>query len=642
MRVDDQHLWKNLAERRSLMNLNYDMCAAAFKRRDILHACLQRCAQTLVDHLGVTFARIWTLNEDEAMLELHASAGIYTHLNGLHSRIPVGKWKIGRIAAERRPYLTNAVSDDPNISDHAWAKREGLVAFAGYPLIADGHLLGVAALFSRHVLTEGTLQVMCLIVNSIALDIERCYAENAMQESDELFRAAFANAGVGMALTDLTGHFLQVNHAYSEITGYSEEELFRTAFLSITHPEDRERKMVYIRAMIAGDIPDFVIEKRYLKKDGSIVWVHNSISLGHDLQGQPLYIIMLTEDITQRKQAEEERNQWLLREQMARAEAERAWHQLYDLFQKAPGVICILRGPRHVYELANPFYQQIVGNYDLIGKSIHDVRPELEKQGIFEILDHVYQTGETYVGYEMPVLYDRHDGKFEDVYLNFVYQALRSTEGAIDGILVYAVDVTKEVLARQRMDTFLGIASHELKTPLTCIKGNVQLAQRHIRRAIQEISPESVSLQQRLTNVQTMLERAEQKADLQNRLVSDLIDITRIQADEFEMRMAQTDLYTVVSNAVEEQRHIVPTRIIQFTCPLDDAIQLYIDADRIGQVITNFLTNAIKYSEDEAPIMVQIEYETTTIRVSVTDQGPGLAESQQQHSLGEILSSSRH
>jgi len=100
-----------------------------------LQNVLQRCAEAMVRHLDAAFARIWTLNEEEGLLELQASAGIYTHLEGPHSRVPVGELKIGLIAQERQPHLTNAVTSDPRVSDKEWAMREGMVAFAGYPLV---------------------------------------------------------------------------------------------------------------------------------------------------------------------------------------------------------------------------------------------------------------------------------------------------------------------------------------------------------------------------------------------------------------------------------------------------------------------------------------------------------------------------
>src|SRR5262249_42467463 len=114
-----------------------------------LEGMLQGCAEAMVRHLGAAFARIWTLNERTDVLELRASAGAYTHRAGKHSRVPVGQLKIGRIAQQRRPHLTNDVQRDPWVSDPEWARREGMVAFAGHPLMVGEGLLGVVALFAR-------------------------------------------------------------------------------------------------------------------------------------------------------------------------------------------------------------------------------------------------------------------------------------------------------------------------------------------------------------------------------------------------------------------------------------------------------------------------------------------------------------
>src|SRR5262249_16177437 len=95
-----------------------------------LDEALQRCAEAVVRRRNAAFARVWTLNRATGVLELRASAGLYTHLDGPHSRVPVGQFKIGLIAEERRPHLTNSVISDPRVGDQAWAKREGMVAFA--------------------------------------------------------------------------------------------------------------------------------------------------------------------------------------------------------------------------------------------------------------------------------------------------------------------------------------------------------------------------------------------------------------------------------------------------------------------------------------------------------------------------------
>src|SRR5262245_51075920 len=96
---------------------------------DTLSLLLQHCAEALVSYLDAAFARIWTLNGEGKVLELQASAGIYTHLDGPHSRIPIGESKIGLIAHNRQPYMTNTVPQDSLIHNHDWALREKIVAF---------------------------------------------------------------------------------------------------------------------------------------------------------------------------------------------------------------------------------------------------------------------------------------------------------------------------------------------------------------------------------------------------------------------------------------------------------------------------------------------------------------------------------
>jgi GAF domain-containing protein len=153
---------------------------AALTRRGELDEQLRRCTAAMVAHLDAAFARIWVLGAGDT-LELVASAGMYTHLDGPHSRVPVGSFKIGRIAQEKLPHLTNAVLEDPRVGDKAWAAREGLVAFAGYPLVVDGRLVGVMALFARQALGEATLLALESVADSIAVGIERKRVDQARE-----------------------------------------------------------------------------------------------------------------------------------------------------------------------------------------------------------------------------------------------------------------------------------------------------------------------------------------------------------------------------------------------------------------------------------------------------------------------------
>ena len=140
---------------------------------------------------------------------------------------------------------------------------------------------------------------------------DRKRADEALRLSEERYRAAFDNAVVGVALTDLDGSFIQVNRAYCSIVGFSSSELLSRNFQSLTHPEDRAGNAEQITEILSGVTSSFVIEKRYIRKDGQIVWVQNSVSPVADLAGIPHQILALTEDITDRKLAEVARDQAL-------------------------------------------------------------------------------------------------------------------------------------------------------------------------------------------------------------------------------------------------------------------------------------------------------------------------------------------
>jgi PAS domain S-box-containing protein len=159
--------------------------AAALAEVGGLRPVLQHCAEAIVHHLDAAFARVWTVNAAGDLLELQASAGLYTHIDGGHSRVPVGSLKIGLIAQERQPHLTNDVLHDPRVGDRDWARREGMVSFAGYPLVVQDRLLGVVALFARRPLARDTLDWLESVADLIAQGIVRRQAEEEVRRLNE-------------------------------------------------------------------------------------------------------------------------------------------------------------------------------------------------------------------------------------------------------------------------------------------------------------------------------------------------------------------------------------------------------------------------------------------------------------------------
>src|SRR5882762_1152838 len=134
---------------------------------------------------------------------------------------------------------------------------------------------------------------------------ERKRAEEALRKSEARWRSVFENSAIGVALTDLNARYLVTNHVYQTIVGYTEEELRALSFLEVTHEDYREANWALITELLEGKRRQFQIEKKYLRKDGSSIWISNNVSLVPGTERVPRFMMALSEDITQRKRAEE-------------------------------------------------------------------------------------------------------------------------------------------------------------------------------------------------------------------------------------------------------------------------------------------------------------------------------------------------
>jgi PAS domain S-box-containing protein len=302
--------------------LRADVSAALAERKESLQSMLQKSAEALVRHLDVTFARIWTLNPKESFLELQASAGLYTHLNGRHSRVPVGELKIGLIAKERQPHLTNDVANDPRIGDPEWAREQKLVAFAGYPLLVEDRVVGVMAMFARHPLTEDTIETIATVAAPIAQGIERKRAEEALRSSEEKFRILADTAPVMVWISGTDKLCTFFNKPWLDFTGRAIEEELGDGWTEGVHQEDYDRCLeVYFKSFEARE--PFEMEYRLRRHDGEYRWMLDHGIPRFSSGGEFLGYIGSLIDITERKWAEAEREE-LAREQVARAAAEAA------------------------------------------------------------------------------------------------------------------------------------------------------------------------------------------------------------------------------------------------------------------------------------------------------------------------------
>ena len=173
------------------------------------------------------------------------------------------------------------------------------------------------------------------------------------------------------------------------------------------------------------------------------------------------------------------------------------------------------------------------------------------------------------------------------------------------------------------LEAYLGIICHELKTPLTVLRGSLQLADRKVKRLVATDLPEPGDLRH-FASIQALLERAKAQVAVQDRLVNDLLDISRIQAQALTLFMARCNIADVVQEAVEDQRQLASERTIHLELPARRDIIVLGDAERLAQVVTNFLTNALKYSPPDRPITACVRVDHQQARVLVRDEGPGL------------------
>jgi PAS domain S-box-containing protein len=144
-------------------------------------------------------------------------------------------------------------------------------------------------------------------VTGVSIDItDRKRAEEELKESAGRFRSTFENAPIGMALVSLDNHYRQVNQAFCDMLGYSQEELLSWRTFDITHPDDLEASIARTQALLEGAVERDLLEKRYIRSDGEIVWALSSVSLVRDSRGDPAYFVSQYQNITERKKAEED------------------------------------------------------------------------------------------------------------------------------------------------------------------------------------------------------------------------------------------------------------------------------------------------------------------------------------------------
>ncbi len=310
-----------------------------------------------------------------------------------------------------------------------------------------------------------------------------------------------------------------------------------------------------------------------------------------------------------------------------RAEAENQRRYLQDLFMQAPVAIAVLRGPDLTFELVNPRYRQLIGQRrDVLGLPVRTALPELTKQPFIGILDQVYRLGEPYVGLGVTVALDRsREGSAEKLFCDVVYQPMRDAAGVVEGILVFAYDVTEQALSRRhaerltaelkaehaRKDEFLAMLAHELRNPLAAIHNAVELS---------ELSAEGPNI----TPGRTLQILKRQTQNLTT-MVNDLLDVSRVTRGQIALFRETLDLRQVLQMTFESTRASFERKHQRVRLELPEtSVKVEGDAVRLDQVLSNLMVNAAKYTDEGGEIVMSLRTEGDSAFFSVRDDGIGL------------------
>lgn len=297
------------------------------------------------------------------------------------------------------------------------------------------------------VLELGIFLTMALLVSSTTEALRRAHgAAESRAHASRRLAAIVRDSDDAIIGKALDGVITSWNRGAERMYGYAAEEAIGEPISMLVPPEIENDVPAIIERLRRGERIERYETVR-MTRDGRRLDVSLTISPVRDREGRIVGASKIARDVTERKEAEAERER-LLRE----IEVERS--RLTTLFEMAPAFMGVLRGPAHVCEFANSRYLEIVGTYrEVVGKPIREAVPELEGQGYYEILDRVYETGERYAGREARYLLRREpDGPLEEFFVDVVYEPLRNAQGEVTGVFVHGVDVTDLVWAREQAE----------------------------------------------------------------------------------------------------------------------------------------------------------------------------------------------
>jgi PAS domain S-box-containing protein len=430
----------------------------------------------------------------------------------------------------------------------------------------------------------------------------------ALETSEQNFRQIFEEAPIGMAVVGLDERFQQANTSLCHMVGYSEEELATRTPLDITYPDDVENTRRLTRAMLDGAQRN-AVEKRYLRKNGEVVWAMRTGCIIRDKAGNPRHFLIMVEDISERKRTEN-----ALCENRHQLEVALQTNQL--IMDNSQDVICTIDDAGRFLTI-NAACRELWGytQTELIGRPyIELVSPE-DRSRTLDVQANIREVGKLT---DFVNRYVRKDESIVDVLWSASWSATEKI------FFCVAHDVTKRQQTEQKLreakeaadrannakSEFLSRMSHELRTPLNAILGFGQLLERQNPTETQR------------DRVGYIISAGRHLLDL----INEVLDISRIEAGRMELSVEPVCVGDALAEAIDLMRPLAAERSIELVTPAEcEKSFVLADRQRLKQVLLNLLTNAVKYTPKRGRATISAApFAEDKYRVVVSDTGPGL------------------
>jgi PAS domain S-box-containing protein len=436
-----------------------------------------------------------------------------------------------------------------------------------------------------------------------------------VRSNEERFRGIFNNASVPMVVLELDGTFITANAAYCALSGYTEEELRTTSFRALTHPDDLDQNLHLYRQLLAEEIPHFTIEKRYVRKDGSIVWIRGGSSLLYDGSGKPAQVIGIAEDITARKEAEIQRNQLMTELQKERAELRSTVEQLrmvedavsagtwhFDVKSGIsywpPGISKLWGLPPEHHRITLPEFADRIHPDD--GERVQQViQRSLASASPYEV--------------DFRVLWP--DGSVH--WLSARGAVVCDAAGGPTGIFGIALEVTERIKTEEALRQSEKLAAtgrlaatiaHEINNPLEAVTNLLYLC-----RANSEL-PE---------DVQGLLEQADRELGRVSHITRQALGYYRESVNP-----QNVDLSATIAEVLDLYKYRLAAKAIKVRLNVQPNVSVFAKAGEIRQVVSNILLNAVDAVPTGGVIAVRLhQHICGRARLIIADNGPGISPS---------------